>query len=786
MIITKENYRDYSVGAKAEKLFLMAEHGINVPEFFCTDGEGAEEAAEYAEKLFSGTELFSVRSSSSAEDSAGASFAGQFSTFLNVRKSELAAHIKRVSEEIYSDSFSEYCRKKGENVENIKVSVIVQRMIEAELSGVVFTANPQGLLNETVIAVGRGTGDNVVEDKTEVTTYYYNSADKLYYYEKQDGSPLLSHEQIEDIISVSAEIRELFGYECDIEFALKDGVLYILQARPITTLGHNKAPIVLDNSNIAESYPGITLPFTQSFVREAYYCVFRSVLLRLTGEKRTVEQADDILRSMVDACNGRIYYRISNWYDIIMFLPFSRKIIPVWQEMLGVKTKTVTSHLKNKIGFITHARVTLSFFRLLLNCPKLMEDLDGYFLKILKEFSAVDISSADSRTVLNHYNRIKTMVAEKWDITLVNDMYSFIFTGLLKARLKKSGAENPEETANRCISGLNGIESMKPVNTLISIARTAVKQDRLGELAEMHTNEDFYKYIKKKNDDFTREVMEYIELYGDRNVNELKLESKTFRTDPILLVRKIISYAENGAEIGTEENPLKLKGLTGFLAEKAALGIKNREKSRLNRSRLYGMMRTMTLRVGENLAAQGLIEKKEDIFMLTYDEVENAVDNGVNMVGTAADRYRKYDMFGKLPAYSRLVFSGEVFDKNPVSIGEMKFEAAENRFVGIPCSSGTAEGEVLVVDDPTAEIDPRGKILVTKMTDPGWVFLIANAEGIAAEKGSLLSHTAIISRELSKPAVVGAENITRLLKNGDIIRIDGGSGEIEVISRKEK
>ena len=92
----------------------------------------------------------------------------------------------------------------------------------------------------------------------------------------------------------------------------------------------------------------------------------------------------------------------------------------------------------------------------------------------------------------------------------------------------------------------------------------------------------------------------------------------------------------------------------------------------------------------------------------------------------------------------------------------------------------------MIVDKPDIQMDTKGKILVTKMTDPGWVFLIADAKGIVAEKGSLLSHTAIISRELKKTAVVGVTNITRILRNGDIVRVDGENGTVMIMKKKEE
>lgn len=806
MIITKENYKQHSIGTKAANLFTMQAHGINVPDLFCTDIYSAHEAAGFAKEKYSETAFFSVRSSALAEDGSEASFAGQFSTYLNVSCSELEEYIRKTAKPVTGQSFKEYCRQNGIADSELHITVIVQKMIDADMSGVIFTANPQGLLNETVVVVGNGTGDNVVEDKVDTTTYYYNTTDKQYYYERKANAPLLNNALLEEIIKNSGDIKELFGHECDIEFAIKDGTLYILQARAITTLTESTAPIVLDNSNIVESYPGITLPLTQSFIKEAYYCVFRSVLLRLTKEKKTVEESDDILRSMVDACNGRVYYRISNWYDIIMFLPFSKKIIPIWQEMLGVKTKTVTAHTDNKVGFITHAKVTFSFFRLITGCPSLMEWLDGYFSDIVKEFEEVDISAVSCEEILKHYQKIKNMVSEKWDITLVNDMYSFIYTGLLKSWLKHKKMPDYKEAANGYISGINGIESMKPVNMLTSLAARAKAENRISELKAIKTNEDYYSYVSDKNDSYTEALQEYIKSYGDRNVNELKLESKTFRTDPVLLVERILQYAADGITLKSESaqetseqdmnsrgsikaesisssSPKadKPRGITGFLAKRAALGIKNREKSRLHRGRLYGMMRSMMLMVGERLTARGQLSAREDIFMLTYEQVEEAVHKGNDMTGLVNSVKRQYSIYEQLPAYSRLVFAGEVFDKKPVSVGEMQFDTAEDVFVGVPCSRGSVEGEVLLVENPENAGDTTGKILVTKMTDPGWVFLIAGARGIVAEKGSLLSHTAIISRELEKPAVVGVDNITRILKSGDYIHINGGTGEIRII-----
>lgn len=781
MIQTREKNSNFNIGTKAKNLFHMQENGILVPPFFCVSKEDAGRASSFARDYLGDCGYVSVRSCANAEDGRDTSFAGQFLTELNVPIDDISPSVKKVCTVPTGKSFQEYCRQNHIHPESIQLCAIVQQMIEAEYSGVIFTANPQGILNETVIVVGRGTGDHVVEDKTDTTTYFYNHSDGLYYNEQSGNSPQISKKLLDALLSQAEKIKTIFSpeQEYDIEFSIKNNEIYILQARQITTLPSTDFPIILDNSNIVESYPGITLPLTQSFIREAYYRVFRGVLLRLTREPKTVAELDEPLHHMVDAANGRVYYRISNWYDVLLLLPFSKKIIPVWQEMLGVKNKTVTSHSEKKISFLTHAKVTVSFVRLLFTCPGQMRRLNRYFGEIISEFESVNLKTADSETILAHYKSLLEKVTEKWDLTLVNDMYTFLYTGLLKARLKAKKIPDADTVATRCISGIGEMESMKPIQALTELAATAENQGELSHLKAIQNTDDYEKY-KADGGTTARKIAEYIEQYGDRNTEELKLESKTFRTNPELLTEKIVQYAEDEIAVTAPDGQSRepLRGLCKIFAGRAAIGIRNREKSRLNRSRLYGMMRAMMLEVGGNLAAAGQIARPNDVFYLTYDEVEHLVKNHGNMQDTIDSRIDLYHRFEKLPAYSRLVFADKVFDKIPKQIGGMEMTSDTDILEGTACSGGTAEGEVLIIENPTGKTDTTGKILVTKMTDPGWVFLIAGAAGIIAEKGSLLSHTAIISRELGKPAIVGVDNATRLLRNGDFVKIDGDTGRI--------
>ena len=675
--------------------------------------------SEFHIEDFDDDKFYAVRSSCDVEDSSESSYAGCFTTLLNVKKEELEQAANKVFE-----SFGEHSGK-----------VIIQEMVSSEISGVIFTANPIGILNEMVIVAGKGLGDGVVEDKVNTTTYYYNIDDKIYYY---DGEKLLKKDEVKALLNLAEIIKEYVGYEADIEFAIEGGQIYILQVRPITTLKDIKEMIVLDNSNIVESYPGISLPLTQDFVKEIYYKVFKSLVLRLTQDTKLIEKMDGHLKNMTDIANARVYYRISNWYNVLNLLPFSNKIIEIWQEMLGVTNKQVTSDFK--VGFKTKARVLSAFLNLIITSPKKMEKLNLYFLKKQDEYRNLIDKAKTTEELLNAYETIMQDLTSVWDITLVNDMYSFIFTAL-------SGRKGKEHLAN-----IKNLESMKPVI-------------ELNELVKLYKKEGISEtYLSKEK--------EYIETFGDRCLEELKLETKTYRTNPELL-RKYIEGAEVlmlSAQIET--------GKDKYFVKKAKVGIYNREISRMNRTRIFGMAREIMLRIGENFVLAGYLANREDVFYLFYNELYE-MKNYRQVVEERRGLYKNYE---SLPAFSRLVYKDEIVHKNYVHCGQELLETP-NKLYGIASSVGVVQGEVLVIESPDINIDTSNKIIVTKSTDPGWVFLIKNSLGIIAEKGSMLSHTAIITRELKKPSVVNVKDITKVVKTGDIVELNAIEGMITILKR---
>lgn len=696
---------------KFKNLKILKDNGFNVPNFTTNIDEVTWNKS-------------AVRSSADLEDRENSSCAGLFDSFLNVSKDELQEKI-----DLVRDSY----KANGANVDS---PVIIQKMIQSELSGVLFTANPMGILNEMVIVVGSGLGHNVVEDKVDTTTYCYNIDDSLYDYFQNGDSPILEQDMIKEIVEQGKKIETLFGCKMDIEFGIERGKLYILQARPITTLS-NENIIILDNSNIVESYPGVSLPMTQSFVKEMYYKIFRNCIRRVSNDMSLVNNMDDTLRNMVDMANGRIYYRISNWYTILKLLPFEKKIIKVWQDMLGVRNLAVTSH-SISVKFSTKMKIVCNFFKYLRKTPREMENLNKFFDNRILGFRLKLDDCITVSDYLTLFENIKETFISRWDITLVNDMYTFIYTGL-------SGKRNKKLLAN-----IKGLESMKPMT-------------RMNALIDAYHNIGANSYKYKT---FSRE---YINLYGDRCLGELKLETETYRTNPNLLDEYVRTQKKN-----ILDKEIKIPQSSGnFFVERAKIGISNREKSRMNRSRLFGLAREVFLRIGKVLVKEGKLSYYRDIFYLYYDELFKP---NLDYKGLVRQRKLEFAAYEKIPTYSRMVFSGEVMNKQ--RIGNVSI-LSDSSLYGVGTSAGIVEGEVIVVTNPDVTIDVTDKIIVTKMTDPGWVFLIRNCKGIIAEQGSLLSHTAIISRELGKPAIVNVKNAMISLRSGEKVRIDGLKGKIE-------
>ena len=819
---------------KARHLEILKEQGFPVPKFILVSEN------EEADLSFFERDCFAVRSNFSAEDGGEHSFAGQFLTRLNVKREKVQEAVQEVFAS-YAGSL-EYKEKanrgKAEQVlkqQGKAETVLIQEMLFPEKSGVLFTKNPKGILSEMVVVLGQGLGDKVVEDQENVLTYHYFPGECLYQEghgqsclsEQAQESPGLGldEEELKTLFTLGERIERLFQKPMDIEFAIEKGKIYILQAREITTLDMHLPIRILDNSNISESFPGVCLPLTESFAGEMYSGIFTSLGRRFLGKK--VSSYEELFQRMVGGFSGRMYYEISSWYDILRLLPFSGKIIPVWQGMLGVSNEEI-SFSKKTPSFFLKCRIALLFCYYFFVSQRKMKELDKFFQERYAEYGKrVDVEE-DAKALYQIFLEMKEDLLREWDITLINDMVSFISTHLYGKKTAFS------------------LETMKPVRAL-SVLKTVARKHGLD------------------SDEYRREKQSYISAYGDRIEGELKLETRTYRTDEELLDRWILdsletenverpefleaehsiqkSYGKKGSfetdsveidcsekdceETSRMEKSSEPKQRKSFLYRLAESSCNNREISRLHRTRCFGLMRRIVDKIGEKTIGF-------DVYYLSLDELKELLFSGKDFSLKIAREKELRKAYERLPVLSRVKLLGQV-DRDPLAgeirvlnykfvkgkgsreeksgksedifslestnlerkeegeahdrkAGREEMDSTPRVFFGRGVSKGIFRGEILKINSlqEVRAMDAKGKILLSYSTDPGWFPYLNMAGGLITERGSLLSHSAILARELEKPAVVNIPNIMAGLHSGDIVEIDGDLGICSVIKQKEK
>lgn len=776
---------------KARNLEILKEQGFPVPKFILIS-ENEEVNLSFSEK-----EYFAVRSNFSSEDSGEHSFAGQFLTRLNVKREKVEEAVQEVFSS-YAGSLdykekanrgkAEYDLKQQGKVE----TVLIQEMLFPERSGVLFTKNPKGILSEMVVVLGQGLGDKVVEDQENVLTYHYFPGECLYQ-EGYDTGLGLEEDELKTLFSFGEEIEQLFQKPMDIEFAIEKGKIYILQAREITTLDMHLPTRILDNSNISESFPGICLPLSESFAEEMYSGIFTFLGRRFLGKR--VSSYEAVFQRMVGGFSGRMYYEISSWYDILRLLPFSGKIIPVWQGMLGVSNEEI-SFSKKKPGFFLKCRIALLFCYYFIVSQRKMKELDKFFQERYASYSKRVEEEEEAQALYRIFLEMKEDLLREWDITLMNDMVSFISTHLYGKKTAFS------------------LETMKPVRALSALKAVARKHGLDSE-------------------EYRREKESYISAYGDRIEGELKLETRTYRSNEELLDRWILDaletektdYSEKDCEETSRmEKPSEQKQRKSFLYRLAESSCNNREISRLHRTRCFGLMRRIVDKIGEKTIGF-------DVYYLSLDELKEFLLSGKDFSLKIAREKELRKAYERLPVLSRVKLLGKV-DRDPLAgeitvlnygafktkgskvgkgeiAGEMgksektsvpfseepknfeskgKTESTPRVFFGRGVSKGIFRGEVLKIKSlqELRATEAKGKILLSYSTDPGWFPYLNMASGLITERGSLLSHSAILARELEKPAVVNIPHIMEELQSGDIVEIDGDLGICSVIKQKEK
>lgn len=784
-----------------------------------------EEISLAAEKTFGKETLFSVRSSVIGEDSKENTFAGQMDSFLNVRSEELMETIKKVWASAFSSRALIYRHRKKINLTDISTAVIVQEMIQSAASGVLFTRDPESRAKQCVISAGLGLGEGVVQDTVETDTYRIGwgwdkilkvvptkrhrvVADTLQSGTRKEPVPLelkskqvLNDLQIRQLAQTGLKLEQCFDTPQDIEWAFDQrGRLFVLQARPIVSPSHNASSPTIriwDNSNIVESYPNLTLPLTFSFVRTGYEKIFRKATLGFLLFKNELKKELPIFKNMIGLLDGRVYYDLLNWYRMLSYLPGFKKHKKSWDQMIGISKKI--SFPESKLSPFNKLCSLVKVIWTLLTVKGIARKFFAHFNPLYDSYKDIDVSPATEDELIAIYESLGEEFTDKWHLTLYNDFCAMKYYDRLKRLCRRWGLSKYPNLHNNLLCGEKDIESVKPVRSLVRVAGMF----RADPVHRALLSEDDNSVIWKKIESDERcaglkhALEDHLEAFGDRGVEELKLERPTFREDPAALIELVKNYYLSGLCVETMENkeqkirrdaentlrqhlrnPFKLLILK-FVLGNARQAIANRENMRFARSRLFGIVRRLFRHMADLLLEKGVLESSSDIYYLTVDEVFGFVQGTAmtqNLKALVKIRKQEYKGFARQTLKERIETTGIPYLNSLREVPTS--DEKKKKLNGIGCSSGIAEGRARVVLDPKSKLAKDKHILITRSTDPGWVFLMISSRGIVVEKGSVLSHTAIIGRELGIPTIVGVKDATRLIRDGDSISINGNIGEV--------
>jgi pyruvate,water dikinase len=814
-------------GNKAARLAELQAAGFRVPPFFVIGSHASHEVCHTAlqseistaaSRLCRDGAQVAVRSSSVEEDGSQSSFAGQFDSFLNIAPCNITDYAYKVWDSAFSDHVEVYRQSQDASAEVPIPAVLVQQMVDADVAGVAFSADPvSGDLKTAVIAATRGVGEALVGGECQGDTWHVGANGKIKLRELESSAAVLSDRQIRKVAKLVRAVSDHYGTAQDIEWAIEDGRIFLLQSRDITTL--NGATTcddyaLWDNSNIVESYGGVTTPLTFSVARSAYQEAYRHFGRVLGVSEREIARHDRAYEQMIGLIQGRVYYNLLNWYRLLMLTPGFRFNKKFMEQMMGVTDGLPQDALPVAEDDRPLASVR-AMFGLARVARRLLTKLVGHNIRVRKfhrlledALQPVDLQTLTLNELLDLYEELEGKVIPAWDTPLINDLYCMIFHGALRALCERWLDADLADVHNDLVCGEAGIISLEPVRRMMKMAAMASRNEKFANALRDAPVQAIDRFIDS-NKAFRDELDSYLERFGDRCLDELKLESQTVADDPMPLLRAVgqlarvtetrkpgagdndgRAIAEAKVDQCLSDSPLRQKIFRATL-KLARARVRDRENLRFERTRVYGRVRAIFVEIGNRLSELDVLRDGDDIFYLSVEEVSGIVRGTgcSSLLKALVDcRRREFAEYAKSDDPPRRFIT-----KGPAqllssmqaapSVGQDLDAVSRN---GQACSPGIVRGPVRIVRDPRDAEIRQGEILVAQRTDPGWVMIFPLVTGMIMERGSLLSHSAIVARELGIPAVVGVEDACSWLEDGDWVELDGADGTIRKLAARER
>ena len=826
-----------SVGGKAANLGELVANGFPVPDGFvlttgayqaaaASAGVVASRPEEAAERLRTidlppavanaaleayrglGSGPVAVRSSATAEDLPGASFAGQQDTYLGIEGDEqLLDAIRRCWASLWNERAAAYRRVHEVDDEGIGLGVVIQRMVDAATAGVLFTADPiTGRRGRAVVDAAAGLGDAVVSGSVDPDHYATDpDSGAVDEHVVRGSAPVLTDAQVLELATIGRQIEDALGAPQDIEFAFDAaGHLWILQARPITTLfplpqrsPGDKGLRVYFSASVAQGYfEPITPMGTEPFL---------AIGQTLAGAFARARGAAEPVTSPVLVSAGRI------WADVTPVLrnPIGRDVLVRLTSVGEARSSVIFRQLADDHRFtsrgsrLTTLRTVVPLFarsRIPFNALRLLRSPDRTRDRLIREIEKVTkVDLAADATATDRLNAVEDLLAHAPAFVfprmlglVVAGMVSYLASGRL---LRGRASEDELQTLTRGLPHNPTTEmdlELWALTTRVRAdpsSRDAIVNSQPADLARAYRDGALPPTLQDG-------LAAFISRYGFRSVGEIDLGVPRWSEDPSYLLGAIANYLRlkedaiapdeqfrrgaRAAEATIDTLLARVHGprrrlLRFFLSRvRALMGSREMPKFVLIRT-VFTPIRELLRPVGEELVAAGKMTAWDDVYFLTLAEIRDEV-TGADLRELVAAR-RATHVREQARRYIPRVLLSDGTDAEAALIS-----VPEGALRGSPASPGTVTGPARTILSPHgAHLEP-GEILVAPSTDPGWTPLFLTAGGLVMEMGGMMSHGAVVAREYGIPAVVGVPGATERIATGATITVDGSAGTVSIDS----
>ncbi|HDR4906191.1 TPA: phosphoenolpyruvate synthase [Bacillus cereus] len=762
---------------------------------------------------FGDEHAYAVRSSATAEDLPYASFAGQQDTYLNIiGKENILQHIKKCWASLYTDRAVIYRMQNDFDHNQVSICIVVQKMVFPEASGILFTADPI-TSNRKVLSIDAsfGLGEALVSGLVSADNYKVKEDEivekviatkKLAIYGRKEGGTerkkiapnqqkiqTLTEQQILQLARIGRQIEAYFGCPQDIEWCLVDDTIYIVQSRPITTLypipevndGKNHVYISVGHQQMmTDAMKPLGLSFflltTSAPMCKAGGRLFVDATQRLASPAsrdyliNTLGKSDPLIRDALTTVIERENF-IELLSDDEKEKDLSKKVPPASsQPQPENDPEIVTNLIKNSESSIEELKRNMQ--------TKSGVDVLDFILEDIQQLKKVLFNSQSIAIIMAGMNA-SSWINEKMEQWLGEKNAADVLSQSVQHNI----------TSEMGLALLDVADVIRPYPEVITYLQHVEDDSFLDEL------------IQFKGGEKVRDAIgAFLSKYGMRCSGEIDITKTRWSEQPATIIPMILNHIrdfEYGAskrkfEEGLQEALKKEEELLERLqhlpdgeqkveeTKRMICNIRNfigyREYPKYGMIHRYFIYKQALLKEAEKLVQNNVLDEIEDIYYLTFEELYEVVRTNKLDYKIIHKQKNAYKLYEKLTPPRVITSDGEIIT------GKYKREnLPAEAIVGLPVSSGVVEGRARVIlnmEDANLE---DGDILVTAFTDPGWTPLFVSIKGLVTEVGGLMTHGAVIAREYGLPAVVGVENATKLIKDGQRIRVHGTEGYIEVL-----